>query len=104
MDGSTDILIAAGAVLAVVLERAPRIKDWMDRLPSKQKQILVVAILFVLSMGVYGLSCFTQLSALGCPDGTFLSFVVDLVLGLAASQGVHLLTKRPNKELVSSEA
>lgn len=99
MEISTGILVAAGALLAVVLERAPWLKGKIDALSPKMKRIVVGAVLFVVSLGVYGLSCFTTLSVLACPDVTFLSFVVDLVLGIAASQGVHLLTKRDSERL-----
>lgn len=94
MNFISGVLLGIGGALSLILEYVPWLRDKWNKLDKQQKKVASVGLMFVITLGVYGLSCFTTWSAWACPDSNVVSFIGNLILAIAANQGVHRATKR----------
>ena len=84
----------AGIVLSLLMEFVPGFKDWYDKQSEQYKRLFMVAALFVVVAGAFGLSCAGLLGLFPCTGmGVWLA-VQAFIAALVANQSVHLVLKK----------
>jgi hypothetical protein len=53
-----NLAVAVGIVVALVLQYAPKVKDWYDKLTQSEKKLVAVGIGFVLVVLAFVVGCF----------------------------------------------
>jgi hypothetical protein len=99
----------AGGVLALAAEYLPGFSDWFARLDGRQKRLLMVGLLALVSLAVYGVACAglagelfplvgslagQVLPALRCDEAGAIALAQAFLSALAVNQGVYLLARR----------
>jgi hypothetical protein len=102
-----DLLPVLAAVIAILFFVLPGVKDWYDKLPSDQKQLRIVLILFIVEVVVVLLSLLGFLQVYIGP--TWREWIwyplVDFVIALMTSAGVYKSTNyifaaKPKPEMI----
>lgn len=61
------ISYASGIALSLILGFAPKIKEAYNKLDSYQKQLVMLGLALIISLGIFGLSCAGWAEGLGLP-------------------------------------
>ena len=94
--------VALGVITSLIFEFAPVIKTWFDKLTSAKKQVVISAVLFGVSVVIFGGSCVGLLAVLLPPlagltcnvSGGFLVFRAFLTAA-GSAQVFHVFVTRP---------
>jgi hypothetical protein len=97
----------AGAALSLLFSYAPGFADWFARLGQSigpdgemvsdggtQKRLVMLALLALVTLGVYVAACFDLGGPAVCSKPGAIELAGALVMAIAANQGTYSLTKR----------
>lgn len=91
--------VLAPAIIAALLELIPPLKGWWDKFNPRQKQFIMVLLMFLLTLLSVGYSCYrTNVCPEDFPDyavNTAVTFIVMLVLNQGTYAGINRLIKQP---------
>ncbi len=90
----TQLTTIAAALLAVLAEYVPGLKDWYGSLTETYKKLVMLGLLVIVVGVTFGLSCAGWLNAWQCNEVGLRDALYALALAIAANQGTHLLTRR----------
>jgi hypothetical protein len=91
----------AGVLLSLSFAYAPGLKGWYAALPGTHKRLVMLAALFLVVLGLFGLSCAGWLALLGfsfsitCDVAGALGLLRLLFLAAFANQSTFLLSPKP---------
>lgn len=84
--------VIAGAILSVLFFYLPGLNTWYEKLASDQKQLIMLAAIFVAVFGRLGLACLGKDAAFACTyDGAW-DALVQFVVAIIANAGVYKAT------------
>lgn len=83
----------AGLVLSLAFSYIPGLVDLYDPLDSIKKRLIMGALLVIVAVAVFGLSCAGVLSTVVCDRQGAIGLVMVLINALVANQAVYKLTK-----------
>jgi len=82
--------IIAGTVLSLVLSYAPGVAGWYSKLPAENKQVVNIALMFMVAVVAFILTCTDQvLIGIVCTLQGALNLLIVFLSGLISGQGVH---------------
>lgn len=84
----------AGIILSLVFEFVPGFEKWYGGLDAQFKRLFMVAALFLVVAGAFGLSCAGLLAWFPCTGAGVWSAVQAFIAALVANQSVHLVFKK----------
>ena len=84
----------SGIVLSLVFSYIPGAKRWFDSLEREYKQLVMGILLFLVSAGVFGLSCAKIFEYVTCTKEGLLGLISTFISALVANQSVYLITRR----------
>lgn len=95
---TTDLAMIAGAILTLVFSYLPGLNKKFDALQPEQKRLIMLAMIVLVALGIYGLSCAGYGERLGysiqCGETGLLELIKLIISAAIANQGVYKLTKR----------
>lgn len=97
MSTEQQIIVIAGAILALVFEYAPKLREWYNAQSDGTQRQIMLGVLAVATGGLYGLSCTGYVNAVSCEGATdriVFEALGAFVMAAMANQGIHRLTKR----------
>lgn len=83
----------AGVVLSLAFSHVPGLSGWYEGQNSQAKALIMGALLLVVAIGAYLLSCAGPYDYFTCDVAGGWTAVEVFILALVANQGVHLLDK-----------
>jgi hypothetical protein len=88
------LIAIAAAVLAILFDWMPKLKDWYNEFGEGQKRGIMSVLLLLITGAIFGLNCAGWLqTGWICSSAGILDAVVLLIYAIAVNQGVHKLTK-----------
>lgn len=94
-----DILIlAAGSVLAIVLDYIPGLSSHYDKLGNVEKRLVMGILLAVVSVGYYVAGCYGMADLVECSKDGAVTIFGYFVQAIMANQTVHGLFKPVKKK------
>lgn len=94
----------AGAVLSLLFEYVPRLREWYDGRSEEGKRLIMLAVLIGVSAGIFGLSCAGRSTAVSCSEDGIWQLIGELVATITFSvignQSMHRITKRSKPEVM----
>ena len=99
MNGQILTIISA-ALLSIILEYVPKVKDWFGKLTAAQKKQVNGLGVILIALVIFGLGCWQALElpgwfpVVGCTQAGAWEMVAAVAVALGVNQGVHLLTKK----------
>lgn len=97
MNVEQQIIVIGGAILALLFEYAPRLRQWYEAQEEGTKKQVMLGALALGTAGIYGLSCTGYVNAVACRgswDEVLFEAAAALVMAAIANQGTHRITKR----------
>jgi protein-S-isoprenylcysteine O-methyltransferase Ste14 len=83
------LILIAGAVLAVLFAYIPGLASWFEPLENTKKRLIMLGILIVVTGAIFGLSCAGILSSVTCDKAGAISLVTALIYAIVANQGTY---------------
>lgn len=93
---SEDISMAAGVLLSLGFSYLPGLKEKFASLSATRKRLLMLALLVVVTGGIFGLSCLNFPQPGPCDQSSALVLVRALILAAIANQSAYALSPRPD--------
>lgn len=90
---STQLAVVASALLSLLFSYVPGLSGWYDSQTSQVKALVMLALLFVVTAGSFGLSCYSPYAYFECSETGLWAAVEVFALAVATNQGVYLATK-----------
>ena len=85
----------AGIVLSLVFSYVPGISDWFGKLEATYKRLVMLALLVVVGIGVFGVTCWGIVkTGITCDQAGAIGLVKVLVVALVANQSTYLISPR----------
>jgi hypothetical protein len=85
----------AGIVLSLLFSYVPGVKDWFEGLDGTYKRLVMLALLVVVSGGIFALSCYGVLAGyVECTEAGAWELVSVFVAALIANQGAFLVSPK----------
>lgn len=84
--------LLAGALLSLLFAYVPGFKTWYEKLPSGTKQLVMLAAIFAIVGGAYGVGCLGYFDYYECNQAGVFDALVAFVLAIAANAGVYKAT------------
>ncbi len=85
----------AGVVLSLAFSYVPGLNAKFDAQPPTIKRLVMAALLLVVALGAFGLSCAQIISDVACTQAGAIGLVQVFIAALVANQGAFLLSPRP---------
>lgn len=93
-------LAIVSMLLSLLLEYAPRVSDWYEKLSPRYKPTVIAGLLALVVFGPLALSCFNLSQAYVCDvENGFVEAFLLYLASLVVNQTTHKMTKR---EIVQS--
>ena len=92
MENANQYAVIAGALMALLFFYVPGLNAWYEKLPPDQKQLVMLAALFVAVGGRFALSCFGKDTAFVCSSNGAYDALVQFVLSVVSNAGVYKAT------------
>lgn len=87
----------AGLILSLAFSYIPGLSDKFALLDSTQKRLIMAALLLVVSIGAFGLSCASVINAIECTQAGALNLVTTFIAALVANQAAFLISPQKVK-------
>lgn len=95
---STLLASIAGIVLSLLFSYVPGLSDWYGRQTDTAKRLVMLAILVLVAVGAYGLSCSSfgnqYVPGLTCDEAGASGLAASLVAALIANQATFLISPK----------
>ena len=94
MENFNSISTVVATIVALVIELVPGVQNWWNGYTSRQKQALVAALVFVVTIGVRAVDAFYY----GNMPTDWLQYILvvslEMVVAAAGTQGAHSLSRK----------
>jgi hypothetical protein len=90
----------AGLILSLVFSYVPGVNTWFGKLDGTVKRLIMGALIVVVALGAYGLSCAGVLGVVECSKQGALDLVQVIIAALVANQGTYMLMGSGQKPAV----
>lgn len=99
-------LLAAisGGLLSLILSYLPGVAKWWEKRPGDQKRAIMVGLLFAVSLGIYGLGCwsvtkeyFQRYVCVNCGGEGLIQIIEAFIMALIANQATFQITPTKKK-------
>ena len=84
----------SGTILSLALAYIPGLKDAYDKLPARNKALVMGLLLVLAAAGSLAWSCRAEADVFGCVSGSFEAYLRALFTALIANQGTYSLLVR----------
>lgn len=88
---SDQLLIIAGAVLAILFAYVPGLGDWFKKLDETVQRLVMLVILAVTTGVIFGLSCASILTKVTCDKAGAIGIVTAFFYALISNQGTYAI-------------
>ena len=88
---SEQLLVIAGAVLAILFAYVPGLANWYQPLGAEIKRLIMLGVLAVITGAGYGLSCASILHSVTCDQKGAIALVLAFVGAVVSNQGTFAL-------------
>jgi len=88
------VSLIAGVILSLAFSYVPKLKDWFDKQEPDNKRLINLGVLFVVVLGVFGLSCINKYDYLTCDVNGLWDGLELLIKAAIANQAAYSLTPR----------
>lgn len=105
MNLTSEILVSiAGVVLSLLFSYIPGLRVWFAALISEKKQLIMLAVLIIVTGGVFGLGCAGILDiGLACDKGGVIALVRLLIVALIANQSTYLISPQTDDVVIAKQ-
>jgi hypothetical protein len=90
-----DISMAAGVLLSLSFSYVPNLKGKFSVLTPTRKRLVMLALLVLVTGGVFGLICLGVESGSSCDQHSAWGLLRALILAIIANQSAYSLSPRP---------
>jgi len=84
----------AGVVLSLGFSYIPGLSGWYEGLGADLKRVLMGAMLLVVAVAIFGLSCGGVVNVVECSQPGALGLIKILIAALVANQGTFLISPK----------
>lgn len=83
----------AGVLLSLIMSYVPGLKDWYDGLTAQSKQLVMLGLLLLVSVGVFLLSCGALVQyGVTCDVAGAWGLIQVFIAAMIANQGTYSIT------------
>jgi len=91
-----DVILYAGILLSIAFSYIPRLAPKFDALDPTYKRLIMLACIFLVSLGLYGLSCAKVIDVgITCDLPGAWEVLKIFVLATIANQSAYLISPKP---------
>jgi len=101
---SAALITGAGIVVSVIFSWFPYLNTWYAKQTSQVKQLVMLAVLIVVSIFMVVSSCLDWWVFITCDKAGILDFIAVFGLALATNQGAYKILPQPQQVLQYKEA
>ena len=94
-----DISMAAGVLLSLGFSYVPNLKGKFSALSPTRKRLVMLALLVLVTGGVFGLTCLGAESGSSCDQNSAWGLLRALILAIIANQSAYSLSPRPDARI-----
>jgi hypothetical protein len=98
-----DISMAAGVLLSLGFSYVPNLKGKFSELSPTLKRLVMLALLVLVTGGVFGLICLRAESGSSCDQNSAWGLLRALILAIIANQSAYSLSPRWEAKIRSDE-
>jgi hypothetical protein len=91
---SEQLASIAGVALSLAFSYIPGLREQFERLTSGYKQLVMGALILIVSAVVFGLACAEVLESVRCTRDGALGLLFLAIEALIANQSAYLITRR----------
>lgn len=90
---------ASGVIISLIFSYVPKVQNWYAVLDSKNKRLVMLGMLFVVTVGIYALACLGVADRFGlqvtCDQDGLVALVQAFLTALIANQATYLISPKP---------
>lgn len=88
------LIFVWGIIQSLLFEYVPKVAPWYEVLDDVQKRAVQAIGLFVVTLGIFGLSCLDILSGIACDQAGLVGVFMTYFLALVANQTTHSVFRK----------
>ncbi len=89
---SVQLSAIVGVVLSLLFSYVPGLSSWFDKQPPTNKRLVMAALLLLVALASFGLSCGNIIVSMTCDKQGLLDLISAFIAALVANQATFLIS------------